>query len=90
MLNEVILESFLEPKTPDSIWSGRPATIGNLIRYHVESGWMASSVPFSKTLNGIETVWAESLITTTEGLRMLYGESIKPEGVIQSREVGVI
>lgn len=75
MLNEVILESFLEPKTPDSIWTGRPATIGNMLRYHVDAGWLASSVPFGKTLRGIESVWSESLVITDSGRKVLYGES---------------
>jgi hypothetical protein len=78
IISDVILEAFLDPKRPADVWKDRGVTIGNLIRFHIQSGWLKSEVPFGRTLIGPESVWTETLVTTDEGLRMLYGETIKP------------
>ena len=65
-MNE-LLEQFTAPAAPVTLYPDKPATVGNVLRLAIQNGWLASAVPFGKTLVGPETVWKESLVLTDEG-----------------------
>ena len=67
------LEMFVEPMVPVTRWPDKPTTIGNALRLSIHHGWLASSIPFGKTLSGPETVWKESLQLTESGKQAIGG-----------------
>lgn len=78
LISDVILSEFRDPKRPIDVWATKPVTIGNMIRGHIQAGWLESEIPFAPTLCGPESVWTETLVMTSEGRRVLYGETGSP------------
>lgn len=69
-MNE-LLERFRTPAIPGDLFPDKPVTVGNLIRLAIQNQWLASSIPFGKTLRGPESVWKESLTLTELGKRAI-------------------
>lgn len=71
MISYDLLLQFESPSVPVKNWPTKPVTVGNMLRLAVQHGWLASSIPFGRTLSGSESVWNESLVLTDAGRKAM-------------------